>query len=120
MLAVHCLASLKGNVRRAVFPHGLTQFRHGRKQRRVIALERDNVISLLFDDGGDRLFLRIEGIQRDDAALQRQHFEQLRHGGNLVGVSRNFDLAERQTLRAGPSTDQFDGSLAVAALVRFA
>jgi hypothetical protein len=53
-------------------------------QRALVALEGEDVVAALRDDlfGGGPL--AVEGIDGHDRALERQHLEQLGHGGDLV------------------------------------
>jgi hypothetical protein len=67
----------------------------------LIALQRDHVITVLFDDLGSRRALAIHRVRRDNAAFQR-HRQQFGHRGDLVGLLIGGDLAQRQPLADGP------------------
>ena len=72
----------------------------------MIGLEHQQVIGTPIEDlAGDRL-LAAHGIQRHDAVLQGQRFEQCRDRGDLVRLAIDLTLAEHQALLTGPGADQ--------------
>jgi hypothetical protein len=88
--------------------------------RRLVALEGQDVVAPVVDDLlGDRR-LAAHGVERDDAAFQRQQAQQLRQGDDLVRLVVDLDLAQDQPVVGRPGADEVDGRLAVGPVVRAA
>jgi hypothetical protein len=89
-------------------------------QRSLIAFERDNVISLFFDDFLGDISLTPHRVNGDDGAVDRQHVEQGRNGHDLVGFFRHRDLSEHEALTRGESGKHVDRLFRTPLLVRAA
>ncbi len=90
------------------------------KQRALIALERQGVVAILFDDLlGDRA-LAVECIGGHDGTFQGQHPEQPGYGRNLVGLGIGGDLGQYQPLLRAPGADHVQSRLAAGAIERTA
>ena len=63
-------------------------------QAALVAFQRQNVVGALLDNLGGYGALAVERVGGDDAALQRKQFQQLRHGGDLVGLLIHRQLAK--------------------------
>ncbi|MDF3017050.1 MAG: hypothetical protein K0R44_2275, partial [Thermomicrobiales bacterium] len=92
----------------------VTMLLHCGERLAVISLEPQQVVGAPFQDpAGDRL-LAAHGIQRHDAVVQGQRFEQRRDRGDLVRLAIDLTLAEHQALLAGPGADQVQRPLGLA------
>ena len=58
-----------------------------------------------------------DGIERDNTAPNVQQFKQRRNGGDLVSLALDLDLAEQETMLAGPSTDDVQGFAATGTVI---
>ena len=68
----------------------------------LIRLQCQRVIAPLIDDLRGDGALAVEGIDGHNGALERQHRQQLRHGGDLIGF-RVGGLRQHDALFAAPS-----------------
>jgi hypothetical protein len=71
-----------------------------------------DVIGLLVDDLLRDVALAPHRIDRDDRPFDRQHRQQFGDRDDLVGLFRDFDLAEHQTLAGGEGGNHVDGGFA--------
>ena len=71
----------------------------------VVGLQGEHVVSTLLNDLLGNGLLAPHGINRDDAALHVQQFQELRDGGDLVGFAVHFALTEQHAHVSGPSAE---------------
>lgn len=84
---------------------------HLRMHCLLIAFEGQHVVGIRFDDFlGDGL-LATHGIDRDDAAGQFEHAQQLGQRGDLVALLGHFELAQHQPVALRPGADDVAGRL---------
>jgi hypothetical protein len=83
------------------------QITHLLMQRGLVALDREQVVALL-DDLGGNLALAAHGVDAHQQALDVQGFEQLRNGGDLVALAGDLLLAEHQSELGGEGADHVD------------
>jgi hypothetical protein len=85
-------------------------------QRRLVVLERQQVIGApVANDGGD-LLLAADGIDGDNGAFQAEQREKLGNGGDLVVLGTDGELTQHQALARRPGRDHMDRPLAAAAV----
>ena len=89
---------------------------HVLEQRRLVGLERQRVVTATLQDRLCRGLLSVHGVGGDDAAIQRQHGQQLRHGRDLVRLALDPQLAQHQALLTRPGADQVQGRPALLAV----
>src|SRR3954464_7631631 len=78
---------------------------HSLKGAAVIGLEHQKIVGALGPDLRGDVLLAAHRIQRHDAALQVQGLQQLRDRRDLVRLTVDCALAERQSVFAGPGAD---------------
>src|SRR5215210_7338737 len=81
-------------------------------QAALVAFQREHIIAALFDRLGGDDPLTVERVGGDDAALERQQFQQFRHRCDLVGLAVDRQLTEQQALLRGPGMDHMQRRLA--------
>jgi site-specific DNA recombinase len=86
----------------------------------LVLLERQHVVAFLIEDLLGDLPLTAHGVNRDDAARDRQRAQQFGDGGDLVGLVVDLDLRQDQSVGTGPGTDHVDRGLPVGSIVRAA
>lgn len=79
---------------------------HGGPQGRVIVFQGEDIVTFLFCDLPGNGGLAAHGVNRDDAALERQDPEQFRDGRDFIGMVRRFELAEHQLVLTGPGAHE--------------
>ena len=89
-------------------------------ERALIALQSQRIVATLIDDLLSDRTLAVQRVGGHDRALQRQHLQQRRHGGDLVGLGVRGDLRQHHALLAAPGADHVQGRLAVGAIERSA
>ena len=78
----------------------------------MVALECERIVAPLADDLLRDVTLAAHGIDGDDRALEREHFQQLGHCGDLVRFAVDGQLAEHQPLLDRPGRDQMQSRAA--------
>lgn len=81
-------------------------------QGSLVSFEGQDIVAALIDDPPGDVALTVEGIDGHDRSLQRQHFQQLGHGGDLVGFFVSGDLRQDEALIAAPGGDHVQRRLA--------
>src|SRR3954468_16168301 len=71
----------------------------------LVALEGQDVVAVLIDDLSGDVTLAVEGIDGHDRSLERQHLQQLGHGGDLIGFRLGGDLGQDEALVTAPGGD---------------
>ena len=89
-------------------------------QRALVALQRQDIVAALIDDLLGDVALAVERVDGHDRALEREHLQQLRHRGDLVGLGVGGDLRQHQALLAAPGADHVQRRLAAGAIERAA
>ena len=74
-------------------------------QRALVALQRQDVVSLLVDDLFHDLALAAHCLDRHDRPVDRQHVEKPGDRDDLIGFFRHLDLARHKTLACGESLE---------------
>ena len=98
------------DVRKPRVPGIVEKQRHRLGERRVIVLERQDILcSLLCNSLGD-LFLTPHRINRDYRSCEVQQVEELGNGDNFVGFLLDFPLPSHQPVGTRPGTHHMDGS----------
>src|SRR3954463_12655310 len=87
-------------------------------QAALVTFQREHIIAALFDHLGGDDPLTVECVGGDDAALERQQFQQLRHRCDLVRLAVDRHLTEQQALLSGPGMDHMQRRLARDAIER--
>jgi hypothetical protein len=64
--------------------------------------------------------LTVERVDRNNGALQGKHFQQLRHGGDLIGLGIGGDLPQHHLLLAAPGADHVQRRLVAGPIERTA
>ena len=85
-------------------------------QRALVALQRQDIVSALTNDLLCDRALAVERVSGHDRALQRQHLQKLRHGGDLVRLRVGGDLRQHKALLTAPRTDHVQRRSAAGAL----
>ena len=86
----------------------------------LVSLQRQRIVAALFHDLFRDRALAIERVDGYDRPFQRQHFQQLWHGRDLVRLHVGGDLRHHQALLATPSADHVQGRLAAGFVERTA
>ena len=89
-------------------------------KRALVALERQHVVALLFDDLLGDLGLTAHRVDGDDAALDAQQRQQLRDRRDLVGLRLGGHLPEHDAVGRRPGTDEMQRRQAGGAVMRAA
>ena len=76
----------------------MKRFRDVLKEPPLVAFDRKDVISFVFNDFFDDLTLRAHRLRSDDTPLKVEHVEKFRYGGNFVGLAIYFSLTEDNTV----------------------
>lgn len=97
------VVGIDGGIDIAGFARGIVEEQADiRMQGGLIALQRQGVIAAAIDDLLGDGALAVERVDGHDRALERQHLQQLRHRGDLVGLLVGGDLRQHHTLFAAP------------------
>ena len=94
--------------------------RHVLVQCALVALQRQHVGAASLDDPLGDGALAAHRVRGHDAALEREHLQQLRNGCDLVGSVIHRHLAQDQPCAAGPSRDEVQGRGFGGAVIRTA
>lgn len=84
----------------------------------LILFKRQHIIALLLNDLGSNGSLRSHRINGDDASFQHEQVEEVRKSCDLIGFLVNGHLSQHQSRFTGPGTDQMQGLLAPASIMR--
>ena len=79
------------------------------QQRRLIAFDREQVVSALVGDLTGDIPLAPHGVNGDEQALDLQCLEQFRDGGNLVTLGGDLFLAKNDAQFRSEGTDHVNG-----------
>jgi hypothetical protein len=93
---------------------------HRSVEGRLIALEREHIVSALLDDLGRDRALTAHGINGNHTALQREQAQQARERRDLVRLGVGGLLAEHQAAGRRPRAEQVQRVLAAGASARAA
>jgi hypothetical protein len=85
-------------------------------QRALVALQRQDVVAALIDDLPGNGTLAVERVGGHDRALQCEHLQKLRHGGDLIRLGVGGNLRQHKALLAAPRADHVQGRLATGAI----
>src|SRR5215470_9688226 len=83
-----------------------------RLQRRLVALDLQQVVGPALADGLGNVRLAAHGVDAHQRALQLQQPQQPGDGGDLVGLVLNGHLPQRQAAHPGPGADYVQAGLA--------
>ena len=81
-------------------------------QRSLVALELQDVVGALIDDGFSDLLLAADGVNGHDSALHIQQLQQLGNGRDLVALGIDSQLPQHHVVGCTPGADHVDGLLA--------
>jgi hypothetical protein len=85
------------------------------QQRRLVAFDREQVVTTLVGDLTGDVPLAPHGVNGDQQVLDIQCLEQFRDGGDLITLGGDLFLAENDTQFCGEGTDHVNGRLTAAA-----
>ena len=83
----------------------------GLQQFRLIALDRQKVITTLFVNLTGNVLLTSHGVDGDQKTMDIQGFEKRRDGRNLVALTGDFLLAKNDSQFLGECADHVNGSV---------
>src|SRR3954464_9842808 len=89
-------------------------------KRRLVALDGDDTVAPTSDDLLDDLLLAAHGVDRDERAVQVDLLQELRDGGDLIGLGVGGHLSQCDPLLAGPGADDVQGAEVLGPVVRAA
>ncbi len=89
-----------------LIPGVISHATHVVVQRLLVTLEGEQIIAALVDHLLGDLALAAHRVRGDGSALQRQQFQGLRHGDDLVRFVANSKLTQNQPLLGCPGADQ--------------
>lgn len=81
----------------------------GLLERGLVPLDGQQVVGSFADDGLGNVPLASHGIDRDDASLHVEQFQQLRNGGDLVAFFRGGRLPKTQAALRGKGGNHMQG-----------
>jgi hypothetical protein len=87
-------------------------------QRSLVSLQSEDVVAALIHDLLGNCTLTVERIRCHNRTLQRQHHQQLRHRGDLVGFGIPSDLRQHEALLAAPGADHVQRRFAAGVVER--
>ena len=80
----------------------------------LVGLEGQHVVGVGFDDLAGDAFLAAHGVEGDDGAGQFERAQQCGHGGDLVALVGDLELAQDQAVSPCPGADDVAGRVPLA------